>query len=213
VKPGKTVEIDLATLDQASIYRLMIDCIVPRPIALVSTRSKSGVGNLAPFSFFNGVGSNPPTLVFSVSRKRDGTKKDTLLNIEATRQFVVNVTSEWMAEPMHQSSASYPYGVDEMEKVGLTPLPSVRVAPPRVAESAVQMECELHSTVQVGGEEAGASTLVIGRILLVHVAEAAYQGGRVRIEKLLPISRLGGDGYARVSGVFEIPRAKVPGTP
>ena len=209
----KSVTVDLSTLDQAAIYRLMIDCIVPRPIALVSTRSPAGVGNLAPFSFFNGVGSNPPTLVFSVSRKRDGTKKDTLLNIESTRQFVVNVSSEWMAGPMHQSSANYPYGVDEMEKVGLTPLPSVKVTPPRVAESAVQMECELHSFHEVGGPVAGASTLVIGKILLIHLADRAYQNGHVLIDELKPISRLGGDAYGLVSGIFEIPRAKIPPTP
>src|SRR6185295_16896222 len=101
-----------------------------------------------------------------------------------------------------------PYGVDEMEKVGLTPLPSVRVAPPRVSESAVQLECELHSLHHVGPEAAGASTLVIGRILLIHVADRAYLNGRVLIDELKPISRLGGDGYGKTSGIFEIPRAK-----
>lgn len=198
----------LESMKSKDIYRLMIDCIVPRPIAFVSTMSSEGTGNLAPFSFFNGVGSAPPTLLFCVGRKRGGAKKDTHVNVETTRQFVVNLAAEWMAEPMHQSSASYPYGVDEMKKVGLTPLSSVRVKPPRVAESPVQMECELHSMVEVGD-----TTLVIGKILLVHVADTAYRNGRVHVEELQPISRLGGDAYARVAGIFEIPRPKLPPSP
>jgi flavin reductase (DIM6/NTAB) family NADH-FMN oxidoreductase RutF len=185
---------------------------VPRPIALVSTISPEGKGNLAPFSFFNGVASDPPTLVISVSAKRDGTRKDTLRNIEANRQFVVNMASEWMVEPMHETSAEYPYGVDEMSKVGLTPLASIRVAPPRVLESPVQLECELHSMVEIGEGTQGSSTLVIGRILVIHVADTAYDPAtrRVRVEDLRPISRLGGAQYARTSGFFEIPRPKLP---
>jgi flavin reductase (DIM6/NTAB) family NADH-FMN oxidoreductase RutF len=214
LRPFKTLTtLDLSSLAPAAIYRLMIDCIVPRPIAFVTTVSPDGIGNLAPFSFFNGVGSAPPTLVFSVTRKRDGSKKDTLVNIEANRQFVVNLASEWMAEPMHHTSASYPYGVDEMQKVGLTPLPSVRIAPPRVFESPVQMECELHSTVEVGDGTAGGATLIIGKILLIHVADTAYRDGRVHVEDIQPLSRLGGDAYARVSGVFDIPRPKLPTSP
>jgi flavin reductase (DIM6/NTAB) family NADH-FMN oxidoreductase RutF len=208
--PAKMTTIDLSALDSRDAYRLMIDCIVPRPIAFVSTVSPEGIGNLAPFSFFNGIGSAPPSLVFAAGRKRDGSKKDTLINVEATKQFVVNLVSEAMAEPMHQTSAAYPYGVDEMKKVGLTPLPSVRVKPARVKESPVQMECELYSTVDVGGEEPGSATLVIGKILLIHVTNSAYKNGRVDVEKIQPLSRLGGDSYARVSGIFDIPRAKVP---
>src|ERR1041385_6890840 len=147
---NKTIPLELSGLPRREIYRLMIDCIVPRPIAFVSTLSAEGVGNLAPFSFFNGVSSEPPTLVFSISRKRDGGKKDTLVNIESTPQFVVNLVTEPMAAPMHQTSADYPYGVDEMAKVGLTPVPSTRVRPPRVGESPVQMECELFSLHEIG---------------------------------------------------------------
>jgi flavin reductase (DIM6/NTAB) family NADH-FMN oxidoreductase RutF len=209
----KTVALDVDQLPRKDVYRLMIDCIVPRPIAFISTINAQGIGNLAPFSFFNGVSSDPPTLVFACSRKRDSSKKDTLLNIEANREFVVNFTSEWMAEPMHQASADYPYGIDEMSKVGLTPLPSTRVKPPRVAESPVQMECELFAAYEIGPPKPGSSVLVVGRILVVHVAEAFYKDSRVQIDQLKPIARLGGDAYGRTSGIFEISRPKADSNP
>src|SRR5690349_10987328 len=121
------ISLDFDSLPGATRYKIMIGAVVPRPIAFVSTINSAGTGNLAPFSFFNAVSSDPPCLAFSITRKRDGSKKDTLRNIEETRGFVVNTVSEWMADPMNQSSADYPYGVDEMAKVGLTALPSTRV--------------------------------------------------------------------------------------
>src|SRR5271154_330187 len=132
------------------VYRHMIACITPRPIAWVSTISPGGVPNLAPFSFFNGVGANPPAVVFSPVNRRDGSRKDTVINIEANRQFVVNVVSEPMASRMNHTSAELPYEVNEFEVCGLTPLPSVRIQPPRVKEAPVQMECELFEIVRVG---------------------------------------------------------------
>jgi flavin reductase (DIM6/NTAB) family NADH-FMN oxidoreductase RutF len=206
---GTFKSFEASNLSQGAIYKLMIGAIVPRPIAFVSTISAEGVGNLAPFSFFNGVSSNPPCLVFSVTRKRDGGKKDTLRNIEETGGFVINTVSEWMVEPMHQTSADYPFGVDEMIKVGLTPLPSLKVKAPRVQEAAVQMECELYQTVDIGGSLPGASTLVIGKILVIHAHESVYHEGDIRAEILKPISRLGGAGYGRLGETFELLRPKL----
>jgi len=215
-KPGDPIKSpvqDMISLDPTQIgspstYKLMIGMIVPRPIAFISTVSPEGVGNLAPFSFFNGVSSNPPAVMIAITRKKGGEKKDTLRNIEATRQFVVNSVNEWIVEPMNQCSANYPYGVDEMEKVGLTPLPSQRVKPPRVKESAIHLECELYDTLEVGDGSEGSSTIVVGKIVMVHVHTPAYKDGKIILEVLKPISRLAGASYGHTTGVFDLPRPK-----
>jgi len=201
------VHIDPAHTDSADIYRILIGSVVPRPVAFVSTVSADGVGNLAPFSFFNAVSSNPPCLILGISRKGDGSgdKKDTLRNIEATGEFVVNTSSEWLVEPMVHCGAAYPYGVDEMQKVGLTPIPSTHVRPPRIKESAVQFECKLHSAIDLGGGTPGSTTLVVGRIVMLHIFDEAYNDGRVDSAMLKPVGRLGGIGYALLQDPFNIP--------
>jgi flavin reductase (DIM6/NTAB) family NADH-FMN oxidoreductase RutF len=203
------ISLDLATMSPPAIYKLMIGTIVPRPIAFVSTVSAAGVGNLAPFSFFNGVSSDPPCVVISITRKNDGSKKDTLRNIEETRQFVVNTVSDWMVEPMNQCSGEYPYGVDEMQKVGLTPLPSAKVSANRVKESAIHLECELVQTVEIGNGNVGSATLVIGRIVMMHFREDVYEDGKVNIENLKPVARLAGAKYALLGEIFELARPQV----
>lgn len=209
--PGNFVSLDFANISPAAIYKLMIGAIVPRPIAFVSTVNAAGVGNLAPFSFFNGVSSEPPCIVFSVTHKSGGEKKDTLRNIEETGGFVVNTVSEWMAERMNQTAADYPYGVDEMHKAGFTPLPSIRVKAARVKEAAVQMECELFKTVEIGEPRPGSAVLVIGRIVMMHVAEDAYEAttGKIRLEVLKPVSRLAGAAYGKLGETFDLPRPKI----
>lgn len=190
-------------MKQSDVYRLMIDVIVPRPVAFLSTENKKGQRNLAPFSYFNGVSSDPPALSVSFSPRRDGTKKDTLLNIEETGEFVVNSSCAPYLTQLHQTSAEYPHGVDEMEKVGLNPIPSLYVKPPRVAEAPVQMECTLLQIVPVGRNH-----LVIGRILAIHISEAVLRGPRVDIFALDPIARLGGHLYGKTREVVELDPAK-----
>lgn len=206
---GEYAVIDPSVLPAKEIYKLLIGAIVPRPIAFVSTVSASGVGNLAPFSFFNGISSNPPCLMISVSRKDDGSKKDTLRNIEETGQFVVNSANEWLIEPLVHCAGAYPYGVDEMSIVGLTPMPSVRVRPPRVRESAVQFECETYKTVEIGDGSPGSTTVIFGRILLAHAHSTVYKNGRIDFSAYRTIGRLGGFGYGRVLETFDIPIPKV----
>ena len=208
---GGMIELDPAGLDVKSIYKLMIGAIVPRPIAFVSTLSRDGKGNLAPFSYFNGVSSDPPCVMIAITRKPDGNEKDTWRNIRETGQFVVNSVSEWIAEAANHCSAAYPYGVDEAERAGLTKLPSVKVRPPRIAESAVQMECELYGSMEIGPGGPGSSTIVVGRIVQFHVHESVYRDGRVLIEELKPVARIAGIGYAKVTEVFDIPRPKIGG--
>ncbi len=205
------ISVDPATVQGSdSIYKLMIGGIVPRPIAFISTVGPDGAGNLAPFSYFNGVCSDPPCLMVAIIRKSDGDKKDTLKNIEATRQFVVNTVAEWIAEPMNHCSAEYPYGVDEMSKAGLTGIASIKVRPPRVKESPIQMECELYDTLQVGDGGIGSATIVVGRIVLMHIHAAAFKEGRILLDELKPLARLAGFGYTKVpvANTFDLPRPK-----
>ena len=202
------IRVDPEEIGVAERYKLLIGSIVPRPIAFVSTIDSQGQGNLAPFSFYNGVSSSPPCVVFSVSRKPDGSKKDTLLNIEQTKQFVINSANMWLAEPLVQCGANYPHGVDEMQLSGLTAVAAERVKPARVKESAISMECELYQLVEIGDGSPGSACLVIGRIILFHVAKQVYQLGKIDLSQLQPLSRLGGFAYGETSVAFEL---KVPG--
>ncbi len=198
--------IDPSDHSAREVYALMISAIVPRPIALVSTTDGKGGRNLAPFSYFMGVASAPPVLAISTVSRRDGEKKDTLRNIEATREFVVNVVSEPMAEAMNLSSGDFPFGQDEFEHARLTPVAGVRVAAPRVAESPVQMECRLERILEVGTQPA---YLFLGEVLLFHVREDVLTDGRIDVGKLKPVARLGGSDYAHVRDVFSMTRPVV----
>lgn len=204
-----SVEIDPTTVSVPEMYKILIGAVTPRPIAFVSTVSSNGAGNLAPFSFFNAISSNPPTLMISVSRKPSGERKDTLRNIEETGQFVVNSANEWLIEPLVHCAASYPHGVDEMREVGLTPEPSLKVKPPRVKESAVSFECELLKLVEIGDGGRGSSVAVFGRVVMAHISKDAYVGGKVLTEKLKMIGRLGGTSYAKLGEFFDIPVPEV----
>lgn len=203
------IRLDPSEIGPKATYKLLIGSIVPRPIAFVSTLGPEGIGNLAPFSFFNGVSSNPPAVMIAITRKADGSIKDTLRNIEATGQFVVNSVNEGIVKQMNQCSAEYPYGVDEMQKVGLTPLPSEKIRPSRVKESAFQLECTLYNTLQVGDGSEGSSTIVVGQIVMMHFQPNLYKDGRILPAELQPISRMGGTGYSKLGELFELPRPKI----
>jgi len=200
------MRIDPVIIPVRDLYRMMISVITPRPIAWVSTISPNGIPNLAPFSFFNGVAANPPTIVFSPVNRRDGSKKDTVLNIEKTPEFVVNIVSFDQAGPMNSCSEEFQYEISEFEKCGLTQLPSEKVKPPRVKEAKVHLECVLHQIVHVG-EGPLAANLVIGRIVLMHVDESVLgTDGLPDPKKLDSIGRMGGELYARTTDLFELPR-------
>ena len=184
---------------------LLTSIVVPRPIAFVSSVSSDGVPNLAPFSFYNAVASTPPTLVVAIGRHAESKLKDTLANIEATGEFVVNVVVNPIAEAMNRTAAEYPSETDEFGVAGLTQAPSVVVSPPRVAESPVNMECRLNQVVPIGSgvNETG---LVIGEIVLVHIDESVVRNGRVDHDLLKPTGRLSGSGYCHTCDVFKMVR-------
>lgn len=202
------MEIDPRRMAVPERYGLMISVIAPRPIAWVSTISPEGVTNLAPFSFFTGICAEPMTVCFAPVRNRLAKKKDTLVNVEKTRQFVVNVATEGLAEKMNATSADYPYGVSEFEKVGLTALPSVKVRPPAVKESPVHLECELLQIVTISEGPLGGN-LVIGRVVYVRVDDGVWKDGRISHKDLKPIGRMEGAWYAKVTDAFELPRPRI----
>ena len=192
-------------------HKIMIGSIIPRPIAFVSTKSKDGILNLAPFSYFNGVCSNPPTIMFAPARRGyDGLTKDTLNNIQDTEEFVVNLVSEEISDQMVACSTDFENEVDEFEVSGLTPVDCVKVKPPRVRESKVSFECKLNTIVEIGKAEAGAGFIVIGTIVMFHIDDKVYKEGHIDLGVLNPIGRLAGNSYTRINDTFDIVRQIKP---
>ncbi|MGD0097395.1 MAG: flavin reductase family protein [Terracidiphilus sp.] len=191
-------------------YKLMTGIIVPRPIALVSTVSGDGVANLAPFSFFSGVGAVPPTVLFCPAL-RDGTetgeKKDTLRNVEETGEFVINVVSEDIASAANESAAEVAFGVDEFSLSGLTPIPSEVVRPPRVAESPAQMECKLLQVIYTAHAPRG-GVIVLGEVVRFHVREMLNDEFRIDPAGLDAVGRMAGNTWVRTRDRIELIRPK-----
>jgi flavin reductase (DIM6/NTAB) family NADH-FMN oxidoreductase RutF len=202
------MDFDPDSLSPSERLALMTSTIQPRPIAWVSTVDADGVRNLAPFSFFTGITHAPMTLAFCPERTHEGKQKDTLRNILATKEFVVNIATESNAEKVVQTSFEYAPGEDEFEATGLTPEPSSIVSPARVGESPVAFECRLHSTVQIS-EGPGGGTLVIGTIVGGRIDDSILKNGRIRHGELKAIGRLEGAWYTRIAETFEIPRPRL----
>jgi flavin reductase (DIM6/NTAB) family NADH-FMN oxidoreductase RutF len=196
--------LDPQALPPGAMYRFMIGTVVPRPIAFISTVSRTGVFNVAPFSFFNAITSRPPLLGVSINRRR-GEPKDTLRNIQEVGDFVVNVVSEPLLERMVRTSGDWPEEVDEFALTGLTPVASDLVRSPRVGESPVSMECRLERVIELGD-----TFFVVGEIVRAHAADEVLTEGAVDIAKLRPVGRLGGDGYSIVRDVLHHARPRVP---
>jgi len=208
------MEIDPAQIAQADRYKLLIGCIVPRPIAFVSTISPGGRLNLAPFSFFNGVGSNPMTLLFCPANKPDGGEKDSLRNAKPVSEggvgeFVVNVATEAYERQMAACAEPLEYGESEFEMAGLHPAPSGVVRPPRLLESPVSFECRTVQVVRTGEGVPAAGNIVIGRVVHMHVRDDVINE-RFHTDPavLRAIGRMGGLGYVRTGDAanrFEMP--------
>ena len=180
----------------------MIRAITPRPIAWVSSVSAEGIPNLAPFSYFNGVSTTPAALMFSAVNKPDGSKKDTVRNIEATREFVVNIVPHALAKKMAVTAGDFDYEVNEFAKAELTQKPSHRVAAPSVAQSPIQFECELMQIVNIG-EGPLAANVIFGKILLMSIDESILNTDN-KIDPTLAdtIGRMGGRDYCRTTNGF-----------
>lgn len=202
------MQINPADLSTRELYAWMIRLITPRPIAWVSTVSASGVTNLAPFSFFNGVGANPPTVVFCPANNRFGEPKDTLVNLRQTGQFVVNLVTESDAESMNLTSSELDPEVDEFEFASIEKASCLQVSPPRVANASAALECELVEAITLGTGPGGAN-LVIGRIVWLHLADRLFdQQGEFLSAQLDTIGRMGGQDYVRTRDRFTLSRPK-----
>ncbi len=200
------IPIITAEREKRANFKTLLSCVIPRPIAFVSTISEGGVMNLAPFSFFNGVGSNPPAVIFSPCTKADGASKDTIVNLRSVPECVVNVVPFGIRDAMNQASAPYPPDVDEFDAAGFTPLPSQFVRPARVAQSPVQMECKLIQIVPVGDGPLSAN-ICICHVLCFHIANDVYvSDGTADVAKLDLIARLGGEDYSTTRDRFSLPK-------
>ncbi len=197
---------DIADIDPANVYKLLTATVVPRPIAWVSTISPEGVQNLAPFSFFNVLGDEPPILAVGINRGARG-MKDTARNILENGEFVVNLVPETLAEAMNQTAIDAPHGVSEFALAGLTPLPATHVAAPLLAESPVSFECVTHASLVTGPQQ----LLVVGRILAVHVADRFVTNaarGHIATQAMGLLGRGHGTTYIRSHDTFEMVRPK-----
>ena len=190
------LELDPSQWRPVDVYYLMTALVVPRPIGWISTVSNEGVYNVAPYSYFNVIAHNPPHVVFSSS----GTK-DTLRNIRANNQFVVNIVTMDLLEKMNFTATDFPADQDEFAWAELETAPSACVRPPRVAAAKGHLECETVEIVQAGN-----GRLVIGRVLHVHISPTVWKDGRVAVELLDPVCRLSGSGYARLGEIMRLPR-------
>jgi len=185
------------------VYHALTGVVTPRPIAWVTTLSPTGVLNLAPFSFFNAFGANPPVVVFSPTLTRNGTKKDTLRNIEANGEFVIHSSVASLAETVNLTSRELPPDESEVTLAGLHTTPSVKVKPPRVTEAPTAFECRVMQIIPLGNG-AISGNLVIGEVVMIHIADDVLDpAGRVDPRKLKTVARLGGDFWCHTSDLFE----------
>ena len=199
--------IDPQAVSASLAYQLLTTTVIPRPIGFISSLSPEGVANLAPFSFFNAVCGEPPMIMFAASNRQP--LKDTLRNVHAMREFVVNIVSEEIVEQMNLTAADYAPHVSEFDVCGLTPVPSNLVRPPRVLESPVNLECRVHNIIEVSSKPMGGS-VVIGEVIRFHVQDSIIDKDMfIDPDKLKPVARLGGPSYSRIRDRFDMIRPVV----
>ena len=199
--------LELASLSPGKAYRLLISAVVPRPIAFISSLSPEGVRNLAPFSYFTGVGPDPPTVAISIFTRKTG-PKDTLRNILETKEFVINIATEEIAEAVTKTSGDFNRDIDEFEFADLTPAPCRFVTPPRVQESPVSLECRLYDHLVVGDGPLR-TTLIVGEVIAAHIRDDLWDEAMIRADKLRPIARLGANFYTTLGTIFAQDRPEV----
>ncbi len=198
--------IDVSKASVVDVYHMLVGLVSPRPIAWVSTINDRGLVNLAPFSFFNCFGANPPVVVFSPTRRRNGTKKDTLLNVEANGQFVIHAATANMAERINATSKEIASEESELDLIDVTTTPSTLVKPPRISEAAFALECEVIQIVPVGDGPISAN-LVIGKVVCMHVDDNVLGDDHLPDPtKLQSIARMGGSYWCRTTDLFSLQR-------
>jgi flavin reductase (DIM6/NTAB) family NADH-FMN oxidoreductase RutF len=201
------LSIDPVTNTERENYKFLIGSIVPRPIAFVTTQSKDGILNGAPFSYFNIVSSNPPMISLSIQRN-SGRQKDTARNIIESKEFVVHIVDEQNVEKVNMTAASLPPEQSEIELAKLTPVDSVKISVPGVKEAKIRMECSLEHSIELGGMDSPGCDFIIGKVVQFHIASDIYENGRIDPRGLAAVSRLAGTNYAKIGEMFSIERPK-----
>jgi len=200
------MQIEISKIPVTEAYQWIVSLVAPRPIAWVTTLSSSGVVNLAPFSFFNVFGANPPVVVFSPTLKRDSGKKDTLINIENHGEFVIHASTQRDIDAINASSASLSPELSEVEHVGKKTVPSTLVKVPRLADAPFALECKLRQIVPVGTGPISAN-LIIGDVVMMHIDPAILgKDGKVDPMLLRSVARLGGEHWCRSTDLFQMER-------
>jgi flavin reductase (DIM6/NTAB) family NADH-FMN oxidoreductase RutF len=200
------MQFDPNELDHTAVYKLLTGSVIPRPIGWISSISEHGINNLAPFSYFNAVGDDPPHVMFSTGRSNN-TNKDTLNNVLATKQFVVNMVIEELTEQMNITAQAVHSDVDEFELAGVTPIPSLKIKPMRVKESPISFECELVHHYFLEDHKHGGACVIIGRIVMMHFKEDVLMDNyKINLENYKPVSRLAGSNYSKIGELFTVKR-------
>lgn len=200
------MQFDPQNLEQKSIYKLLTGIVIPRPIGWISSISEEGITNLAPFSYFNAVGDDPPHIMFAAGRGANA-NKDTLNNVLTTKQFVVNMVTEELVEQMNSTAQGIPPHESEFDLAGLTPIPSQKIKPPRVKESPISMECELVHHYTLEDNKFGGSTILVGRIILFHIADnVLLDDFKINLDTYKPVARLAGSNYSKLGEIFSVKR-------
>lgn len=200
------MQISVKDTDSGILYKLLTGLVIPRPIGWISTVDENGINNLAPFSFFNVVGEDPPHVMFSTVRTGDK-NKDTLNNVLANKQFVVNLVTEDVVEQMNTTSNAVENTVDEFQLAHLTPISCELIKPKRVAEAKAHFECEMVHHYFLEDHKNGGACIVIGKVLMMHIAdEILLENYRINLDKYQPVARLAGSNYSKLGETFSIKR-------
>lgn len=195
------------TLEASAVYKLLTGSIIPRPIGWISTIDENGINNLAPFSYFNMIGDDPPHVMFS-TRRDNNSNKDTLNNVLNNKQFVVNMVTEDLVEQMNATAQIVPAEVDEFELVSVTPIASTKIKPNRVKESPITFECEMVHHYFLENHKQGGACIVIGKVVMIHIDESVLlDNHKINMETYKPVSRLAGSNYSKIGEVFSIKRS------
>jgi len=200
------MQFDPENLEQSAIYKLLTGAVIPRPIGWISSISEDGINNLAPFSFFNAIGDDPPHVMFSTTQGGNS-NKDTLNNVLANKQFVVNMVTEATVERMNQTSQAFLPDEDEFKMAGLTPIDSIKIKPKRVKESPITFECELVHHYSLENHKFGGATMMVGKIIMMHIDESILlDNHKINLDVYKPVARLAGSNYAKLGEIFSIKR-------
>ena len=206
VAKNHTMQFDPNELDYTAVYKLLTGAVIPRPIGWIATVDNNGINNLAPFSYFNAVGEDPPHVMFSTVRGNN-TNKDTLNNVLANKQFVVNMVTEELTEKMNTTSQTVTADVDEFVLAGLTPIPSIKIKPMRVKESKVTFECEMVHHYFLEDHKQGGACIIVGRIVMMHFDDSILLDNyKINLETYKPVARLAGSNYSKMGEIFSIKR-------